>query len=61
MKLAWKEKKLETEGKLFYAAEMLSQISVSPGLMRQVALLDFKVMQGELKSIALSVRGAGRG
>ncbi len=46
VKLSWKEARPEAEGKLFYAAEMLSQISVSPGLMRQVALLDFKVMQG---------------
>src|SRR3974390_1167288 len=38
---------------------MLSQISVSPGLMRQVALLDFKVMQGELNRVTLLLRGSG--
>ncbi len=59
VKLSWKEKRAEAEGKLFYAAEMLSQISVSPGLMRQVALVDFKVMQGELSRVALRLRGAG--
>jgi hypothetical protein len=59
VKLSWKETKAETEGKLFYATEMLSQISVSPGLMRQTALLDFKIMQGELTRVALGVRGAG--
>ncbi len=59
VKLSWKEARTETEGKLFYAAEMLSQISVSPGLMRQVALLDFKVMQGELSRLTLRLRGAG--
>src|SRR5437773_11733009 len=42
VKLSWKEARAEAEGKLFFAAEMLSQISVSPGLMRQTALLDFK-------------------
>ena len=47
----------ESEGRLFYAAEMLSQISLGPGLMRQAALLDFKVMQGELSSGAVA---AGR-
>ncbi len=57
--LAWKEGKPEAEGKLFYAAEMLSQISVSPGLMRQTALLDFKVMQGELNTVTLRLRGEG--
>ena len=59
VKLSWKEARPEAEGKLFYAAEMLSQISVSPGLMRQVALLDFKVMQGELSRVTLRLRGAG--
>jgi hypothetical protein len=59
VKLSWKEARPEAEGKLFYATEMLSQISVSPGLMRQVALLDFKVMQGELNRVALLLRGAG--
>ncbi len=59
VQLSWKEARPEAEGKLFYAAEMLSQISVSPGLMRQVALLDGKVMQGELNRLSLLVRGAG--
>ena len=57
--LSWKEAQPEAEGKLFYAGEMLSQISVSPGLMRQVALLDFKVMQGELNRVSLLLRGEG--
>jgi hypothetical protein len=59
VRLSWKEARKAEEGKLFYAAEMLSQISVSPGLMRQVALLDFKVMQGELGRVTLLLRGAG--
>ncbi|HSU57212.1 MAG TPA: hypothetical protein VLT36_24440, partial [Candidatus Dormibacteraeota bacterium] len=59
VKLSWKQARTETEGKLFYSGEMLSQISVSPGLMRQVALFDFKVMQGELTRIALLLHGDG--
>src|SRR5882724_12137995 len=59
VKLSWKEARPEAEGKLFYAAEMLSQISLSPGLMRQVALLDFKVMQGELNRAVLVLHGPG--
>ena len=57
--LSWKRARTEAEGKLFYSGEMLSQISVSPGLMRQVALLNFKVMQGELTRITLRLHGAG--
>ena len=59
VKLSWKEARPEAEGKLFYATEMLSQISVSPGLMRQIALLDFKIMQGELTQVRLQLHGAG--
>src|SRR5512138_1034068 len=59
VRLAWKEKRPEAEGKLFYSAEMLCQISLSPGLMRQVALMDFKVMQGELRTAEIELRGVG--
>ncbi len=59
VKLSWKEARAETEGKLFYAAEMLSQITVSPGLMRQTSLFDLKIMQGELTRVALDLRGSG--
>ncbi|MDB6152734.1 MAG: hypothetical protein JWL90_1187 [Chthoniobacteraceae bacterium] len=59
VKLSWKSAAPETEGKLFYAAEMLAQISVSPGLMRQTALLDCKIMQGELDRVTLLLRGNG--
>jgi hypothetical protein len=59
VKLSWKQAPAETEGKLFYSTEMLSQITVSPGLMRQAGLLNFKVMQGELNRVTLSLRGPG--
>jgi hypothetical protein len=59
VKLAWKEARAEMEGKLFYSAEMLSQLTVSPGLMRQNALMQFKVMQGELNRVTLVLRGEG--
>ncbi len=59
VKLSWKEARKAEEGKLFYAAELLSQISISPGLMSQVALVNGKVMQGELNRVGLVLRGAG--
>ena len=59
VRLSWKEARPEAEGKLFYAAEMLSQVSISPGLMRQVALVEGKIMQGELSQVVLLVRGQG--
>lgn len=57
--LAWQEARKAEEGRLFYAAEMWSQVTFSPGLMRQTGLLDFKVMQGELSQVALLLTGAG--
>jgi len=57
--LSWKEEVAAAEGKLFYSAEMLSQVTVSPGLMRQVALLEFRVMQGELDRVFLLLQGTG--
>jgi hypothetical protein len=59
VKLSWKGARKAEEGKLFFAAEMRSQVSVSPGLMRQMALIDFKVMQGEIGRVTLRLRGPG--
>jgi hypothetical protein len=57
VRLAWKEGRPEAEGRLFYAAEALTQVAVSPGLMRQAVVLDFRVMQGELSRLTLILHG----
>ncbi|MFM1767602.1 MAG: hypothetical protein RJA22_131 [Verrucomicrobiota bacterium] len=59
VRLAWKEARAEAEGRLFYAANLLAQVSISPGLMRQTALVEARVMQGELSRLTLEVRGQG--
>jgi hypothetical protein len=59
VKFSWKQARPEAEGKLFYAAEMEAQISISPGLMWQVALLNGRVMQGEMNQITLRLHGDG--
>ncbi len=56
---AWRTARAEAEGKLFYAAEMTSQISVSPGLMRQTALFNGRIMQGQMNRLVLRLHGAG--
>jgi hypothetical protein len=56
---AWRTARPEQEGKLFYTADMISQISVGSGLMRQAALLDGKIMQGEMNRLVLRLHGAG--
>jgi hypothetical protein len=55
--LAWKIARAEETGKLFYATEMFSQISVGSGLMRQTAIIEGKVMQGELTRVVLLLQG----
>lgn len=57
--LAWKESRAESEGTLFFSVEELAQVTVSPGVMRQSVVLDYKVMQGELGRVVLRVRGSG--
>jgi hypothetical protein len=56
---AWRTARPEQEGKLFYTADMVSQISVGPGLMRQTSLLNGKIMQGEMNRLVLRLRGTG--
>ncbi len=60
VRLAWKEARPEAEGRLFFAVEALSQVSVGPGLMRQVSWLDCKVMQGELNRMVFDLSGEGQ-
>jgi hypothetical protein len=57
--LSWKQAKPESEGKLFFSAEALAQVTVSPGLMRQTTLLEGRVMQGEMTRLVLLLRGIG--
>lgn len=57
--LSWQQAREEGEGRLFFATEMLAQVTVSPGLMSQAALVEFKAMQGELTHVTLALRGPG--
>ena len=59
VRLSWKQTRPELEGKLFYSAEMLSQLVVSPGLLRETCWVQGKVMQGEMTECVLLLRGAG--
>ncbi len=59
LRMSWRQARTESEGKLFYAAEAVTQVAVSPGLLLQTTLLDLKVMQGELGRVELRVTGDG--
>ncbi|MGB0578858.1 MAG: hypothetical protein ACPGVU_04060 [Limisphaerales bacterium] len=57
--LRWQEVKKEEEGKLFYSVSGLGQVTVSPGMVRQMTVLDYKVMQGEFRELNLTLEGNG--
>ncbi|MBL9171127.1 MAG: phage tail tape measure protein [Verrucomicrobiales bacterium] len=59
LKLQWREAGREAEGVLFFSVEALSQIQVRPGLMTQIEIFEYKVMQGELKQVSFLLRGVG--
>jgi hypothetical protein len=55
----WYEAKPVVEARLFYSVMGLGEITVSPGLIRQRTLLDYKVMQGRLRNLSLELDGEG--
>lgn len=57
--IQWQPAREEVEGKLFYSVSGLAQIAVSPGLIRQTQVMDYKVMQGEMQTIVLTLLGQG--
>ncbi len=59
VKLAWRQARPEAEGRLFFSAEAVTQVAVSPGLLRQTSLLEFRVMQGEMTRAVVGLRGEG--
>lgn len=59
LNLRWQETKKEEEGKLFYSVSGLGQVTVSPGMVRQTTVLDYKVMQGEFRELNLTLEGNG--
>jgi hypothetical protein len=59
VRLSWKEDPQGGGGQTVLRRRDAFANHGQPGLMRQVALLDFKVMQGELSRVSLLLRGAG--
>lgn len=59
VKLAWKPARDAAEGKLFFSADLLGQVLVSPGLTVQASILEVRVMQGELEKLPVLIKGPG--
>ncbi|MBL9128420.1 MAG: hypothetical protein JNL97_12270, partial [Verrucomicrobiales bacterium] len=56
---SWRQSRPEAEGRLFYSAEAVTQVAVSPGLLRQTSLVELRVMQGDMTRLTMELRGAG--
>ncbi|MCA9263810.1 MAG: hypothetical protein KDA60_08160, partial [Planctomycetales bacterium] len=57
--LQWKAARKTGEGKLFFTSTGLIEAQVGAGLLRQDHQIDYKVLQGELTSLAIQMRGPG--
>jgi hypothetical protein len=58
-RLAWKPLGESDSGKLFFSTEARIDARVEAGLLRQVANINFTILQGELPDITLQVTGPG--
>ncbi len=57
--LQWKATRKAGEGKLFFTTTGLVEVKVGTGLLRQDHRIDYQILQGELKSVTLQMRGPG--
>lgn len=57
--LAWRPARPETEARLFYAADAITQVTVSPGLWRQRTHFDVQILQGSLDHLEVLLQGRG--
>ncbi len=57
--LQWQPAREDVESRLFYSVTGLSQISLSPGLIRQTQVMDYKIMQGKMQSLRVKLIGEG--
>ncbi|XZE51724.1 hypothetical protein SH139x_003387 [Planctomycetaceae bacterium SH139] len=60
VRLQWKDvSAAEGDRKLFFTTQARVEAQVGPGLLRQTHRVDYKVLQGELKSLQLQLLGPG--
>lgn len=57
--LQWKTARKTSAGKLFFTTSGLVEAKVGAGLLRQDHQIDYQVLQGELNSISILLRGPG--
>ncbi len=58
-RLSWKEQRKTADGKLFFETSGRTETRVSAGLLKQSHYIDYKILQGEVNSLQIEVRGPG--
>lgn len=58
-KVQWKTARQTSEGRLFFSTTGRIESQVGAGLLRQDHLIDYQVLQGELKSMQIVLQGPG--
>jgi hypothetical protein len=57
--LAWRHTQKAAEGSLFFTSSEQTDVRVGAGLLRQASLLTFRVLQGKLPAVRLTLEGPG--
>ena len=58
-KLQWKASRETSDGKLFFTSTGKVEAKLGAGLLRQDHQIDYRVLQGQLKSLSLALQGPG--
>ena len=57
--LAWRSADVVADGALFFSSTESSDVRIGSGLMRQLATIDLRVLQGKLGALSVSLEGPG--
>ncbi|MES2920067.1 MAG: hypothetical protein V4819_00870, partial [Verrucomicrobiota bacterium] len=57
--MAWREAGAVADGALFFSSTESTDVRIGSGLMRQLTVVDLRVLQGKLASLSLSLDGPG--
>ena len=57
--MAWRTKGAVADGALFFSSTESSDVRIGSGLLRQLTVVDLRVLQGKLATLSLSLEGPG--
>ena len=57
--VAWRDGREIADGALFFSSSEVSDVRIGSGLVRQASMIDFRVLQGKLSAVNLTITGPG--